>query len=50
MFSSIQNEMKETDGELGEKTNKIFLLKNLREIEQLVDLGLLLRGMVKYVA
>jgi hypothetical protein len=49
MFSSIQNEMKKVDGKLGEKTNKTFLLKNLREMDQLVDLGLRVRGMVKYV-
>jgi len=45
----IQNEMKEVDGELGEKTNKTFLLKNLREIDQLFALGLHMRGTIKYV-
>jgi hypothetical protein len=41
--------MKEVDEEFGEKINKIFLLKNLRKIDHLVDLGLHMRGMVKHV-
>ena len=30
------------------KTNKTFLLKNLKGIDHFVDLGLRVRGMVKY--
>jgi len=45
----VQNEMKEVNGELGEKTIKTFLLRNLREIDQLFALGLHVRGMIKYV-